>query len=44
MDEPCLPGVVFDEYREDYMRISLGTATDRMKEAMEHLKDWVKKL
>jgi LL-diaminopimelate aminotransferase len=36
------PGVVFGSYGEGYLRISLGTATPRIKEAMQRLVDWVK--
>lgn len=36
------PGVVFGKYGEGYTRISLGIATDRVKEAMERVINWVK--
>ena len=36
------PGVVYGKYGEGYLRISLGTATDRIEEAMRRLLDWVK--
>jgi LL-diaminopimelate aminotransferase len=36
------PGVVYGQYGEGYLRISLGTSTDRMKEAMQRLMEWVK--
>jgi LL-diaminopimelate aminotransferase len=34
------PGVVYGAYGEGYLRISLGMATDRIKEAMERIKAW----
>ena len=34
------PGIVYGEHGEGYLRISLGTATDRIKEAMQRLADW----
>jgi LL-diaminopimelate aminotransferase len=34
------PGVVYGEHGEGYLRISLGTATDRIKLAMQRLADW----
>jgi len=36
------PGIVFGKYGEGYTRISLGIATDRVKEAMERVINWVK--
>ncbi|HVN56415.1 MAG TPA: aminotransferase class I/II-fold pyridoxal phosphate-dependent enzyme [Anaerolineaceae bacterium] len=36
------PGTVYGEYGEGYLRISLGTETSRMKEAMRRLVDWMK--
>jgi len=36
------PGIVYGQYGEGYVRISLGTATDRMQEAMQRLAEWVK--
>jgi len=36
------PGVVFGQSGEGYMRISLGTATDRIKEAMARLEGWLR--
>ncbi len=35
------PGVVFGKYGEGYLRISLGTATDRVKEAVSRIVKWV---
>ena len=35
------PGIVYGDYGEGYLRISLGMATDRVKEAMARLKAWV---
>ncbi len=35
------PGVVFGKYGEGYLRISLGTATDRIKEAVSRIVRWV---
>jgi len=34
------PGIVYGKHGEGYLRISLGTATDRIKEAMTRLVDW----
>jgi LL-diaminopimelate aminotransferase len=34
------PGIVYGNHGEGYLRISLGTATDRIKEAMTRLVDW----
>lgn len=36
------PGSVYGKYGEGYLRISLGTATQRMREAMQRLVEWVK--
>lgn len=36
------PGVVYGEYGEGYLRISLGIATDQIEEAMRRLKQWLK--
>ena len=36
------PGIVFGQYGEGYLRISLGTATDRIKEAMNRVVSWLK--
>lgn len=36
------PGVVYGDYGEGYLRISLGTATPRIEEAMHRLMEWVK--
>lgn len=36
------PGVVYGPSGEGYLRISLGTPTPRVKEAMQRLVDWVK--
>ncbi len=35
------PGVIFGKYGEGYLRISLGTATDRIKEAVSRIVRWV---
>jgi len=35
------PGVVYGQYGEGYLRISLGTATDRIKEAVARIAAWV---
>jgi len=35
------PGIVYGQYGEGYLRISLGTATDRIQEAMERIVKWV---
>ncbi|BAJ63721.1 LL-diaminopimelate aminotransferase [Anaerolinea thermophila] len=37
------PGVVYGKYGEGYLRISLGTPTDRIAEAMKRLQDWLGK-
>lgn len=37
------PGSVYGDYGEGYMRISLGTATDRIKQAMERFSAWMQK-
>jgi LL-diaminopimelate aminotransferase len=34
------PGVVYGDFGEGYLRISLGMATDRIKEAMERVIQW----
>lgn len=36
------PGVVYGQYGEGYLRVSLGTKTDRIQEAMERIKLWMK--
>lgn len=36
------PGVVYGQAGEGYLRISLGTATDRIQEAMQRVVEWVK--
>ena len=36
------PGVVYGKHGEGYLRVSLGTATDRINEAMNRLVDWKK--
>jgi LL-diaminopimelate aminotransferase len=36
------PGVVYGQVGEGYLRISLGTPTDRIEEAMRRLVEWVK--
>ena len=35
------PGIVYGQYGEGYLRISLVTPTDRMKEAMQRIVTWV---
>jgi LL-diaminopimelate aminotransferase len=37
------PGSVYGEYGKGYVRVSLGIATGRCREAMERLRDWVNK-
>ena len=37
------PGVVFGPHGEGYVRVSLGTATDKMRVAMERLVAWLTK-
>lgn len=34
------PGIVYGEYGEGFLRISLGTATDRIAEAMQRIVTW----
>jgi LL-diaminopimelate aminotransferase len=36
------PGTFFGEEGEGFLRISLGTPTDRVGEAMERVKEWGK--
>jgi LL-diaminopimelate aminotransferase len=36
------PGIVYGKAGEGYLRISLGTPTDRIEEAMRRLVEWVK--
>ena len=36
------PGIVYGQYGEGYLRVSLGTATDRIMEAMQRVVDWMK--
>lgn len=35
------PGVVYGQYGEGYLRVSLGTATARIREAVERIAGWV---
>ncbi|OJX41509.1 MAG: LL-diaminopimelate aminotransferase [Chloroflexi bacterium 44-23] len=35
------PGLVYGEFGEGYIRISLGTATDRISEAMDRIVKWM---
>lgn len=35
------PGVVYGQFGEGYLRISLGTATDRIREAVRRIAAWV---
>ena len=37
------PGVVYGEHGEGYLRISLGTATDRIRQGMDRLVEWTRK-
>lgn len=34
------PGVVYGEYGEGYLRISLGTDTNRIFEAIDRIQNW----
>jgi LL-diaminopimelate aminotransferase len=34
------PGIVYGKHGEGYLRVSLGTATNRIREAMNRLVDW----
>ncbi|HZU86523.1 MAG TPA: aminotransferase class I/II-fold pyridoxal phosphate-dependent enzyme [Anaerolineaceae bacterium] len=36
------PGIVYGTYGEGYLRISLGTATPRIREAMQRIVNWMK--
>jgi LL-diaminopimelate aminotransferase len=36
------PGVVYGKYGEGFIRISLGTSTERIHEAMDRLTNWIK--
>jgi LL-diaminopimelate aminotransferase len=36
------PGIVYGQYGEGYLRVSLGTNTPRLREAMQRLVRWVK--
>lgn len=36
------PGVVYGQYGEGYLRVSLGTKTERIQEAMDRIKHWIK--
>jgi LL-diaminopimelate aminotransferase len=35
------PGVVYGQYGEGYLRVSLGTSTDRIHEAVKRIKEWM---
>lgn len=37
------PGIVYGNHGEGYLRISLGTATERIDEAMRRFSSWMKK-
>lgn len=37
------PGLVYGKFGEGYVRISLGTATDRIQQAMDRLVEWIHK-
>ena len=34
------PGIVYGQHGEGYLRVSLGTATHRIREAMDRLANW----
>ena len=36
------PGIVYGPHGEGYLRISLGTATERIEEAMQRINHWIK--
>lgn len=36
------PGIVYGEHGEGYLRVSLGTNTDRIREAISRIKNWIK--
>lgn len=36
------PGIVYGEHGEGYLRVSLGTNTDRIREAITRIKNWIK--
>lgn len=35
------PGIVYGQYGEGYLRISLGMSSERIKEAMQRMTDWI---
>lgn len=37
------PGIVYGNHGEGFLRISLGTATDRIQQGMDRLVDWIQK-
>jgi LL-diaminopimelate aminotransferase len=37
------PGIVYGNHGEGYLRISLGTATERVEEAMKRFSNWMRK-
>lgn len=37
------PGIIYGKYGEGYIRISLGVSTDRLQEAVERIKNWLRK-
>lgn len=38
------PGIVYGDFGEGYLRVSLGTRTDRIQEAITRISNWVSKL
>ena len=36
------PGIVYGPHGEGYLRISLGTATERIEEAIQRINHWIK--
>jgi aspartate/methionine/tyrosine aminotransferase len=36
------PGIVYGQHGEGYLRISLGTSTERIQEAMQRIIHWIK--
>jgi LL-diaminopimelate aminotransferase len=35
------PGIVYGQYGEGYLRVSLGTSTERIREAIDRVKNWI---
>ena len=35
------PGIVYGEYGEGYLRVSLGSSTEKIQEAITRVKNWI---